>query len=244
MTGDRSPPEYRHDAEGLRIIPRPMLLTREKPATDAETAVEALHLRLAGATVLFDSNGDEGRAGVFASIVAVNEFLSEQGIPTAAYLPLVAIMAALADADIGRASPMFATPKGRRGNAPKAQLDDDFEQFLAVITECCVQHQKGIGARPFVEPATRQAASLINGSPLRRQLARGVTRKQLRELRERVQGCRSGDSRRVTYDELTDARELMRDNPLGYAKALVAHPWVSVPQSFRPKRESRGTNID
>lgn len=224
----KSDPSYAVDpiSGDLRIWPRERLLERLPVTASRNTAFDLLHERLAIATEFFQHHGDGGRYGVYRAMADLIEYLTSRGIPHAAIRPIEAVMAAIVDADNGTASPIFEpirTPKG--GTPRKSVMQLEFEGKLAIVIECCVRHCRAEGMRPYVEPASRLAAKLINEStwPIR------VTARELVELRERVQQRGKGLSPdRMEVDQSLSS-EVARSNPLAWAKILLEHEWVNPP---------------
>ena len=219
-------PNYAMDqATGdIRIRPREKLLERLPATASRNAAFDLLHERLAVATEFFQHHGDGGRYGVYRAMGDLIEYLTSRGIPHATIRPIEAVMAAIVDADNGTASPIFEptrTPKG--GTPPKPVMQLEFEGKLAIVMECCVRHCRLEGKRPFVEPAARLAAKLINEStwPIR------VTARELVELRERVQQRKKGFSPDRMEVDQSMSSEVARSRPLDWAKILLSHEWVN-----------------
>lgn len=221
-----SAPNYAVDqATGdVRIRPREKLLERLPATASRNAAFDLLHERLAVATEFFQHHGDGGRYGVYRAMSDLIKYLTSRGIPHATIRPIEAVMAAIVDADNGTASPIFEptrTPKG--GTPPKPVMQLEFEGKLAIVMECCVRHCRSEGMRPFIEPAARLAAKLINEStwPIH------VTARELVELRERVQQRKKRFSPdRMEVDQAMSS-EVARSKPLDWAKILLAHEWVN-----------------
>lgn len=199
------------------------------PSTKARNAAfDKLHTELAIATEKFEHQGDGGRLGAYLAIGAVFEYCTSRGIPPAALEPLVAISGALVDAERGTGSPIFEPKRGPKGGKPpSAAMQIEFEGHLAVIAECCVQHCKSQGMRPFIGPATIMAARMVNASswPV------NVTATEMREVRERVRRCRNSQSPdRIAFDTQTSS-DVFKAMPLAWAESLLRHEWVIVPRN-------------
>lgn len=219
MTQD-SQEEYTADRDSIRVRPRDGLVRRLTPTEDSQTALKKVHEQLAAATVLFERHNDSGRVGVFRAITDVIDYFSSQGIPRAALLPLSVVAAALVDAERGTENALFKP--SRAGARPlNPVMQSYFEEVLAVVTECCVRHERSKGSCPFVEPGTKLAAKLVNES----RHGTKVTHKQLREIRERVSQFRPGSSQRMQFDTLLDS-QVAKDRPLEWAKSLIQHDWT------------------
>src|SRR5262249_48761858 len=138
--------------------------------------------------------------------------------PLGALLPLTTVHAAIVDAARGTANPAFVparTPKG--GSPPKPVQQDDIEQLLAAVAECCVRHVRDTGQRPYLIPATELAAKLVNDS----QCGLLVTATQMREYRERIKQLPTGSLDRGAYDVILQ-RLALEGTPLELAKRLLA----------------------
>lgn len=210
----------------IRVRPREMLLERLPAAASRNAAFDLLHERLAVATEFFQHHGDGGRYGVYRAMGDLIDYLSSRGIPHATLRPIEAVMAAIVDADTGTASPIFEpTRTSKGGTPPKPVMQLEFEGMLAIVMECCVRHCRAEGQRPFVEPAARLAAKLINEStwPIR------VTARDLVELRERVQQRKKRFSPDRMEVDISMSSEIARSRPLEWAKTLLSHEWVNPP---------------
>lgn len=221
-----SAPNYAVDqATGnIRVRPREKLLERLPETASRNAAFDLLHERLAVATEFFQHHGDGGRYGVYRAMGDLIEYLTSRGIPHATIRPIEAVMAAIVDADNGTASPIFEpTRTSKGGTPPKPVMQLEFEGKLAIVMECCVRHCRALGKRPFVDPAARLAAKLINESawPIR------VTARELVELRERVQQRKKGFSPDRMEVDQSMTSEVARSRPLDWAKLLLAHEWVN-----------------
>jgi len=163
----KRPPVWEIDpATGKAVIrPRRELLAREPKTAGRIVAFDELHRQLAVATEVFLNLGDGGREGVYDATNALVAYLTGQGIPYAALEPLIAVQTALVDAGRGAASPIF-TPnrKSTGGKPPVSDMQRAFEGKKAVIMECCVRHCHKEGLRPYVGPAAKLAAKMINES--------------------------------------------------------------------------------
>lgn len=222
----KSDPNYSIDPTtgDVRIRPREKLLERLPARTGRKAAFDQLHERLAVATEFFQHHGDGGRYGVYRAMGDLIEYLTSRGIPHATVRPIEAVMAAIVDADKGGSSPIFEptrTPKG--GTPPKSVMQLEFEGKLAIVMECCVRHCRAEGKRPFVDPAARLAAKLINES----KWSTRVTARELIELRERVQQRKKGFSPDRMEVDQSMSSDLARSSPLEWAKILLAHEWVN-----------------
>lgn len=221
-----SAPNYAVDqANGdVRIRPREKLLERLPATASRNAAFDLLHERLAVATEFFQHHGDGGRYGVYRAMADLIEYLTSRGIPHATIRPIEAVMAAIFDADNGTSSPIFEPSRTAKGGTPrKSVMQLEFEGKLAIVMECCVRHCRAEGKRPFVDPAARLAAKLINEStwPIR------VTARELIELRERVQQRKKGFSPDRMEVDQSMSSEVARSRPLDWAKILLAHEWVN-----------------
>lgn len=210
--------QYRVKSDGsVDVSPREGLLRRNPATKSRVAALDDVHRQLAAATVLFEMHGDSGRTGAYRALVDVVNYFAELGVPRASLLPLSAIAAALVDADRGVQSPIFKPDRVKGGRPPKAVFEDLLDQQLAVVMECCVRHHRDVvRARPFLPPAAREAAKIVNSSPL----SCSVTPVQMREIRERVVQLPVGHSGRLQFDELLDSA-VARSAPLEWAKLLV-----------------------
>ena len=213
-------------AKGEIVIrPRKALLDR-KPATVGRVAAfDRLHRELAAATELYLHLGDGGREGIRDATVALFEYLTSRGIPPAALEHIVAIQAAIDDADRGIASPVFK-PRRRSdgGKPPTPDMQLAFDGKLALVMECCVRHCRAAKMRPYVRPAANLAADLINKSDW----AVKVTARQLEELRERIQQRSKGSVDRASVDMALKSG-VTDFAPLEWAKALLADGEVNPP---------------
>ncbi|MEQ1498847.1 MAG: hypothetical protein ABL914_09300 [Novosphingobium sp.] len=221
-----SAPNYAVDqATGdIRVRPREKLLERLPATASRNAAFDLLHERLAVATEFFQHHGDGGRYGVYRAMGDLIEYLTSRGIPHATIRPIEAVMAAIVDADNGAGSHIFEPSRTAKGGSPpKSVMQLEFEGKLAIVIECCVRHCRAEGKRPFVEPAARLAAKLINEStwPVH------VTARDLVELRERVQQRKKGFSPDRMEVDQSMSSEVARSNPLDWAKILLAHEWVN-----------------
>lgn len=210
----------------IRIRPRDKLLERLPTTASRNAAFDLLHERLAVATEFFQHHGDGGRYGVYRAMGDLIDYLTSRGIPHATIRPIEAVMASIVDADNGTASPIFEPSRNPKGGTPrKPVMKLEFEGKLAIVMECCVRHCRAEGKRPFVEPAARMAAGLINEStwPVR------VTARELVELRERVQQRKRGFSPDRMEVDQSMSGEVAQSNPLEWAKRLLAHEWVNPP---------------
>lgn len=208
----------------VRIRPRKKLLDRLPVTAGRNEAFDLLQEKLAIATEFFQHHGDGGRYGVYRAMRDVIQYLTSRGIPHATVRPIEAVMAAIVDADNGKASPIFAPSRNSNGGKPpKAVLEREREGMLAIVMECCVRHCKAEGRRPYLPPAAMLAAKLINesGWPTR------VTARQLVELRESVQQQKSGVSPRLEVD-ISMSSPVAQSRPLEWAKVLLAHEWVNL----------------
>lgn len=228
-----SAPNYSVDAETgvIQVRAREKLLERLPPSMGRNAAFNLLHERLAIATEFYQHHGDGGRYGVYRAMADLCEYLTSRGIPPATIVPLHAVMAAIVDADNGTANPIFEPTRTSKGGSPrKPVLQLAFEGHLAIVIECCVRHCRNEGMRPFIEPAARLAAKLINESswPVH------VTAKQLIEIRERVQQEKNKSSPDRMEVDLSLSGEWARSRPLEWAKILLSHEWVNPPpKNFR-----------
>ncbi len=223
----KTTPNYALDqATGdIRIRPRERLLERLPATASRNAAFDLLHERLAVATEFLQHHGDGGRYGVHRAMFDLIEYLTSRGIPHATIRPIEVVMAAIVDADNGTASPIFEPSRlAKGGKPPKPVLQLEFEGKLAIVIECCVRHCRKEGMRPFVEPAARMAAKLINASdwPIK------VTSRELIELRERVQQTKVNSPTRQEVDIAMSSR-IAQENPLRWAKEMLSHEWVNPP---------------
>lgn len=222
-------PEYAvNRVSGERFInPRSGLLVRGLPTMPPADALDLLQQKLAQATVLYENEGDSGRTGGYRAIIEVIQYLSSQGFPPGALSPLMGIAAAFCDADEGVQPPMFK-PNRRHGAPPKPKEIGEFEQYLAVIVECCIRHYRDrVKAYPFKADALREAARLIQQS--RHKLK--ISTRRLEEIRERVRQVTSGSFDRALFDDHVSAATRIGD-PLSYASRLIDHPSLTRPPYF------------
>jgi hypothetical protein len=220
-------PNYSVNSEtgDIRIRPREKLLERLAPTAEQNEAFDQLHERLAAYTEMFLHRGDGGRAAVFWAMKELIRYLTSQGIPQAALRPIEAVMIAIIDADNGTSSPISEPQrKGGGGSPRKSVMQVEFEGKLAIVMECCVRHFRSEGRRPFVGPASKLAARMINESawPVR------VTSKQLREIRERIQQTKGFAYDRAEVDGSISS-EVAQSAPLEWARLLLSHEWVNPP---------------
>ncbi|HKC02829.1 MAG TPA: hypothetical protein VKC17_05945 [Sphingomicrobium sp.] len=209
----------------IRIRPRKKLLERLPPTASRNAAFNLLHEGLAVATEFFQHHGDGGRYGVYRAMADLVDYFTSRGIPHAAIKPIEAVMAAIVDADNGVANPIFDPKREGSGGRPrKPVMQLAFEGQMGIVMECCVRHCRAQGQRPYVEPAAKQAAKLINASawPVT------VTAKQLVEIRERIQQSASNSPDRMEVDQSLSS-EMSRVMPLDWAKLLLSHEWVNPP---------------
>ncbi len=203
------------------VNPRAGLLRKLPPTAGRVVAFEEIHQKLAIATELFESLGDDGRAGTYRALTDVVTYFTSLGIPHATLLPIAAAAAAIVDAEDGVESRTFRPLRASKGGKPrKASQNQAFEGILAVVTECCVLHFKAQGRKDFLNEATRLAAKLVNESPL----SMRVDAARMREVREAVRQSKGGLAR-DTYDIQMQSRAIPV-MPLEVAKALVSHDWV------------------
>ena len=202
---------------------REKLLMRLPTSAARNAAFDKLHTELAIATEKFEYQGDGGRLGVFLAIDAVFGYCTSRGIPPATLEPLMAIAAAIVDAERGTSSSIFEPTRSTTGGSPPTPAMRLVRQgHLAVITECCVRHCKAEGMRPYLEPATIIAANMVNSS----KWPFTVTATEMREMRERVRQCRNPKSPdRIAFDSQTSSHTL-KSQPLAWAKRLLNHEWV------------------
>lgn len=207
------------------IRPRKALLDRQPSTVSRVAGFDRLHKELAAATELYLHRGDGGREGVRDATVALFEYLTGRGIPPAALEPIVAVQAAIDDANRGTASPIFRPRRMSVGGKPPAsEMQRAFEAKLVIVMECCVRHYRAAKIRPLIRPAADLAAQLINRS----EWPVTVTARQLEELRERIQQS-SKDSIDRASVEMTFKSGLADSAPLEWAKALLAEGWVNPP---------------
>lgn len=213
-------------ATGETIIrPRKELLARQNKTAGRVAALDELHKQLAVATEVFLHRGDGGREGVYDATCALTAYLTSQGIPYAALEPLIAVQTAIVDADHGTASALFTpsrTPKG--GKPPASDMQRAFEGKMAIVMECCVRHCKAEGKRPYIEPAAKLAAKMINESEWRVKVAA----RELVELRERIQQAGADSMDRVQV-AIAFKSGLAKQYPLEWAKALLSQGLVNPP---------------
>jgi hypothetical protein len=214
-----------------KVRPRPnrvrAKLLERLPTTEGRIAAfDKVHTELAIATEIFEYQGDGGRLGVYKAIGAVFAYFTSRGIPPATLEPIMAITAAISDAERGASSPIFQPArKPNGGSPPTPAMKLTFQGQLAVVAECCVRHCKAEGLRPYLEPAMIMAAKMVNSSnwPIT------VTATELRELRERVKQCQNRSSPdRIAYDNLISS-SAVDVIPIIYANVLLRHDWVIVP---------------
>lgn len=197
------------------------------PSTERRIAAfDKVHSELAIATEKFEHQGDGGRLGVFLAIDAVFAYFTSRGLPPATLEPLLAVSAAIVDAEKGTGSPIFEPTRKPTGGAPPSPAARLLcEGHLAVIAECCVRHCKAEGMRPYLEPATIMAAQLVNAS----NWPKTVTAIEMREIRERVRQKRNLNSPdRIAFDHQTSS-PVLKAKPLAWARTLLEHEWVIVP---------------
>ena len=224
--GKRSPVWEIDPTTGDTVIrPRRELLARQRKTASRLAAFDELHKQLAAATEEFLNRGDGGCQGVYDATCALMDYLTSQGIPFAALEPLIAVQVALVDANKGVASPIFSPnrkPKG--GKPPASDMQRAFEGKMAIVMECCVQHFRAAGARPFVGPAAQLAAKMINAS------AWGVkvTARELEETRERIQQAGADSMDRAQVD-IAFKSGVARKHPLEWATALLSEGLVNPP---------------
>lgn len=205
---------------------REKLLKRLPPDKGRIAAFDKVHAELAIATEKFEHQGDGGRLGVFLAIDAMFNYFTGRGLPPATLEPLVAVSAAIVDAERGTGSLIFKPNRTSTGGAPPSPATKvAFEGLLAVIAEGCVRHCKAEGMWPYVEDATIMAARLVNASSW----PTTVTATEMREIRERVRQQRNLESPdRVAFDSQTTS-PVFKAMPLAWAKLLLDHEWVIVP---------------
>lgn len=223
----RRPPVWEIDPiTGETVIrPRKELLARERKTAGRVAAFDELHKQLAAATEEFLNRGDGGRQGVHDATCALVDYLASQGIPFPALEPLIAVQVAVVDADRGTASPIFdPNRKSAGGKPPVSDMRRAFDGKMAIVMECCVQHFRAAGARPYVGPAAQLAARMINAS------AWGVkvTARELEELRERIQQAGANSMDRAQVD-IAFKSGVARERPLEWAKALLGEGLVNPP---------------
>ena len=210
---------------------RDKLLMRLPPTESRQAAFNKLHKALGIATEIFEHQGDGGRHGVMLAIDAVFKYCMSRGIPPATLEPLAAVSSAIVDAERGASSSIFEPTRHRKGGTPPANAQQvAFEGHLAVIAECCVRHCKAEGMRPFVEPGTIMAATMVNASkwPVI------VSATQMREFRERVsQNTNANSPDRIVFNAQTTS-PTFKVRPLDWAKLLLEHEWVIVPNEKNP----------
>lgn len=225
--GASPPPVFAVDAVRGEIVirPRKALLDRQPATVGRVAAFDRLHKELAAATELYLHRGDGGREGVRDATVALFDYLTSRGIPPAALEPIIAVQAAIDDADRGTASAVFKPRRMPRGGKPPASdMQRAFDAKLAIVMECCVRHYKTAKMRPYIRPAADLAADLIGKSdwPVK------VTARQLEELRERIQQSPKNSVDRASVD-IAFKSGLADFAPLDWAKALLAEDWVNPP---------------
>ncbi len=223
-----SPPSaYTVDTVNGEILlrPRRALLDRQLPTVGRVAAFDRLHKELAAATELYLHRGDGGREGVRDATVALFEYLTSRGIPPAALDPIIAVQAAIDDADRGTASPIFKPRRTSDGGKPPASdMQRAFDAKLAIVMECCVRHCRIARMRPYIRPAAVMAADLINKSdwPVK------VTARRLEKLRERIQQSPKDSVDRASVN-IAFRSGLADFAPLDWAKRLLAEGWVNPP---------------
>jgi hypothetical protein len=201
------------------------LLAREPKTAGRIAAFDELHKQLAAATEEFLNRGDGGRQGVYEATCALMDYLTGQGIPFVALEPLIAVQAALVDADKGTASPIFSpSRKSAGGKPPVSDIQRAFEGKMAIVMECCVRHLRAAGARPYVGPAAQLAARMINESSW----GEKVTARELEKLRARVQQASADSMDRVQVDAAFKSG-LAKQRPLEWAKTLLSQGLVNPP---------------
>lgn len=200
---------------------RPKFLELLEPASSRLAAFEKLRQDLAMAAELYECVDDNRRAGMEKALLAVLTFTASRGIPSGATHPLMAIMAALTDAENGTATPAFTPIRLKKGGRPpKSVLTLNFEGTLATVAELCVRQCRIDGKRPVVDEGLSIAVKLINQS----RTGATVTKTELREIRERVQAKKAGDDR-MQYDIQLNSF-MAKHYPLEYAKMMINHDWM------------------
>lgn len=207
--------------EESNLAPREGLLRRLPTSASRVKALDRIHEQLASATMLFEISPDAGRAGVWRALIDVVEYFSSLGIPRATLAPLFAAATALVDADNGASNPLFARSKSPRGGKPpKSAGQVALDQYCAVITECCVRHERAKGERAYLQRATRLAAGIVNGSAL----GLTVTATQMREVREKITQLPSTNQGRAIFDDMLSS-QFVAAAPLEWARMLADHDW-------------------
>lgn len=205
------------------VNPRMGFLRRDTPEAPRLQAFEQARIELAIAAEFFECHGDNGTKGTEMALAAVLDYFTSRGVPFATLTPILNCLGALSDAKDGVQNATFQVAK-RTGRPRKECRELEFEGIIAVIAECCIQHFRMLGARPYHEPGCRMAVKLINAAPWRRKY--DVT--QVREIRERVRRADAGAGDRQQYDIQMSA-DAAKQYPLQYAKMLVSHDWVISP---------------
>jgi hypothetical protein len=202
---------------------RKKLVKRRPPEKGSIQALAEFHEKLAIAARLYNQKVDEGRAGAFKAIIAALDYFIARGIPYDDLAPLEAVVSALHDADKGIASPIFK-PDTKSGRPPKPTDTQEMESYMVVIMELCILHQKNLGAHPYLEPAAKQAAKLINDS----NWPKKIKHQHLKKLRDWLL---EGPSKSVGNNIVS---EMMRSKfatsqPLEFAKTLLSMPTFNPP---------------
>lgn len=204
--------------------PREELLKRLPSKSSRVNAFDALHVELALASEEYLCLGDGGRIGVLLAVRALFAYLEGQGIPPSCLQTLIAVEAAIVDAEFGAGSPIF-TPK-RDGGRPNTQSTKQaFDGLLAAVMECCVMHFKAQGYRPYLGPAAQLAAKLLRES----KLEISMSAKRLKKLRERVRGSCAQSPARVYFDAII-GKSNARENPLETANFLLNLSYLRPPR--------------
>ena len=212
---------YDESTGRAEVNPRDGLLRRLEPTADPDVALDGVQMKLAIATELYESLGDDGRAGTYRALIDVVEYFTSLGFPHATLLPIATAASAIVDAEDGVESKTFRPSRNSKGGKPrKAAQSQAFEGLLAVVTECCVLHLKAQGKREFLDEASQLAAKLVNESPL----SIRVTAARMREVREAVKQSTKGIARDAFDTQM--AGTIIRHIPLEYAKSLVSHDWM------------------
>lgn len=205
------------------VLPRGELLRLLEPSERLDEAFNALRAQMAVATELTEELGDHGRSGIFRAMVALLEFCSSQGIPTASLYPLRLIVGAIVDADSGVTTPAFRpdTVPGRP-RIPTYEVSD--RAYRCVVVECCIQDRRLAGVRAYKVEGANLAARLIR----QKGWDADPSSAQLLRLREEVTSRPKADPIRGEFERMMDS-DIARTSPLAYGKSLLEHGWVNKP---------------